>query len=223
MNFQMNRTVVWRGVLAAAAMIVCGAQTSPPEVSLHQPGSSSAATGKTHSTGTAPKAAAAPAAQSQNNSPITEQHQSGAWTIRCFRAAGSPCAIAQDVIAKPRNVRELGVSIFYILGRNVYAGDFVVPLGVSFAKGMTITVGSYSLPNLKFLRCQQEGCYVAGVLPQALIDAMAQSGETMGSVQIQAVNGHSYAFPFKLDGFAEGIALLKQIDAERPSAAPAKP
>ena len=171
----------------------------------------------------AQSAAPAPAMQNPGVPQVTESQTFGSWAVRCYRAAATACDISQSVILKPRNIRELGISIAYIPSRDAYAGEFIVPLGVSFAKGMTIAVGNYALSNLKFRRCERQGCSVEGVLPAALIDAMTQSSGGNGTVQIEAVNNRKYAFPFALDGFRDGIALLKQLDVRKPAATPAKP
>jgi invasion protein IalB len=165
---------------------------------------------------------AAPA-QAQAASPVTESHTFGSWSVRCYRIPGSACDISQAIFVKPRNIRGLGVSIFYVPARNVFGGQFVVPLGVALAKGMTITVGGYSLPDLKYHRCEREGCFVEGILPQALIDAMTQGGNTNAAVRVASLDGRTYTFPMQLNGFADGIVLVKQLDVQKSAAAPKKP
>jgi invasion protein IalB len=166
-------------------------------------------------------AATAQDAQPQAASPVTETHEFGSWAVRCYRAAGAACDLSQSVVLKSRNLRELGISIVYIPNRNQYGGQFVVPLGVSFAKGMTIVVGSYRLQNLRYHRCERIGCFVEGILPQALIDSMSEDENAKAAVQIEAVDGRKFAFPFTLNGFGEGVALLKQLDTKRSITVPA--
>jgi invasion protein IalB len=176
----------------------------------------------------APAAAASPAdpAQpgasgdaAQANSPITQTRTIGSWTVRCYRTPGSVCDVSQVAYERQQNLRVLGVSIAFVPDKNLYTGRFVVPLLVSFAKGMTIQIGSFQLPNLKYRRCERDGCYVEGVLPPEMIKAMAQSGGSKGSIEIAAVNGKVVTIPVALDGFADGLSQMKQWDAQK--AAPA--
>jgi invasion protein IalB len=164
--------------------------------------------------------AQAPAQQAQGAAPVTETHQYGSWVMRCYRVQSNVCDVSQSVLMPGRKVRELGISIVYVPSHNEFVGQFIVPLGVSFAKGMAITAGDYTRSNLKYRRCEREGCFVEGGLPEALINAMSQQSDAGGSVQVEAVDGKKYTFPFKLDGFQEGIAMVKQLDTQR-GAAPA--
>lgn len=163
----------------------------------------------------------APAQTAQGaTSPVTETHQFGSWVVHCYRVQSNVCDLSQAVLVGPHNARELGISIVYIPSRNLFVGQFIVPLGVAFAKGMSIDVGSFKLSKLGYKRCEREGCIVEGGLPVALIEAMSEQGDAGGAVLIEAVNGKKYTFPFKLDGFREGIAMVKQLDTQR-GAAPA--
>ena len=164
---------------------------------------------------------AATADAASANSPITQTRTTGSWTVRCYRSPGSVCDVSQVAYERQQNLRVLGVSIAYVPDKNLYTGRFVVPLLVSFAKGMTIEIGSFRIPNLKFRRCERDGCYVEGVLPLPMIAAMAQSGAAKGAIEIAAINGKAVTLPIALDGFADGLSQMKQWDAGK--TAPAKP
>jgi invasion protein IalB len=159
----------------------------------------------------------------QANSPITQTRTIGSWTVRCYRTPGSVCDVSQVAYERQQNLRVLGVSIAFVPDKNLYSGRFVVPLLVSFAKGMTIDIGSFQLPNLKYRRCERDGCYVEGVLPPQMIAAMAQSGGSKGAIVIAAVNGKIVTIPIVLDGFADGLSQMKQWDAQKSAPATAKP
>jgi invasion protein IalB len=159
----------------------------------------------------------------QTNSPITQTRTIGSWTVRCYRTPGSVCDVSQVAYERQQNLRVLGVSIALVPDKNLYTGRFVVPLLVSFARGMTIEIGSFQLPNLKYRRCERDGCYVEGVLPPQMIDAMAQSGVSKGAIEIAAVNGKIVTIPIALDGFADSLSQMKQWDAQKSEPANAKP
>jgi len=166
---------------------------------------------------------AATADTTQANSAVTQSRTVGSWIVRCYRTPGSVCDISQVAYDRQQNLRVLGVSIAFVPDRNLYTARFVVPLLVSFAKGMTIEVGSFRLPGLKYRRCERDGCYVEGVLPPQMIGAMAQSGVSKGAVEVAAINGKVVAIPMAFDGFAEGLSQMKQWDAEKIAPAVAKP
>jgi invasion protein IalB len=159
----------------------------------------------------------------QNGPQATQTRTIGSWTVRCYRTAGSVCDASQFAFERKQNLRVLGVSIAFVPERNLYSGRFVVPLLVSFAKGMTIRIGSFELPNLKFRRCERDGCYVEGVLPSQMINAMEQAGASKGSIQIAAVNGKLLTIPIVLDGFADSVSQMRQWDAQKSAPAAAKP
>jgi invasion protein IalB len=165
--------------------------------------------------------AAADAAQT--NPAVAQSRTIGSWTVRCYRAPGSTCDVSQVAYERQQNLRVLGVSIAFVPERNLYSGRFIVPLVVSFAKGMTIKIGSFELPNLKYRRCEHDGCYVEGVLPSQMINAMTQSGVSKGAIEIASVNGKTVTIPIVLDGFADSLTQMKQWDAQKGAPAASKP
>lgn len=170
-----------------------------------------------------PTPPAATTAAAQANSPVTQTRTIGSWTVRCYRTSGSVCDVSQVAYERQQNLRVLGVSLAFVPDKNVYTGRFVVPLLVSFAKGMTIEIGSFRLPGLKYRRCERDGCYVEGVLPPSMINAMAQPGTSKGAIEVAAVNGKIVTIPIVLDGFADSLAQMKQWDAQKSAPAAAKP
>ena len=170
-----------------------------------------------------PSNSPAAAETAQANSPITESRTVGSWVVRCYRTPGSVCDVSQVAYERRQDLRVLAVSIAFVPDKNLYTGRFVVPLMVSFAKGMTIDIGSFRLQNLKYRRCERDGCYVEGVLPPQMIAAMTQSGVSRGAIEIAAVNGKAVTIPIALDGFADGLAQMKQWDGQKNAPAATKP
>jgi invasion protein IalB len=170
-----------------------------------------------------PAQPAAATGAAQANSSVTQSRTIGSWTVRCYRTTGAACDVSQIAYERQQNQRVLGIAIAFMPERNIYSGRFVVPLVVSFAKGMTIRIGAYELANLKYRRCERDGCYVEGALPPQMIEAMTQSGAAKGSIEIAAVNGKTVRLPIALDGFADSLAQMKQWDAQRSAPLAAKP
>ncbi|MGD0141791.1 MAG: invasion associated locus B family protein [Rhizomicrobium sp.] len=197
---------MWRHtVLAVVAMVGFGTQVyaaSPP-----QPAKPATAIDNT----------------AQSGSLIEKTQTFGSWSVQCYRSPGSVCDISQVAFARQQDLRMLGISIAYVPDRKLYTARIVVPLLVSFAKGMTIEIGSYRLADLKYRRCERDGCYVEGVLPQEMIDAMAKSNIPKGAIEIASVNGQKITLPIVLDGFSGSLSQMKQWDEEKAAPAAAKP
>ena len=204
MKFERYRKMSRHGLLAILAAFGLGAQVIAASAAI-----------------SAPPAATPNTAQAE--SPVTQTSTIGSWTVRCYRTANSVCDASQVAYERQQNLRVLGVSIALVPDKNLYTARFVVPLLVSFAKGMTIEVGSFRLPGLKYRRCERDGCYVEGVLPPQMIGAMAQAGASKGIVQIAAINGKIVTIPIAFDGFADALSQMKQWDAQKIAPAAAKP
>ncbi len=148
-------------------------------------------------------------------SAVTDTHVSGSWSVRCYRVGNTACDLTQASFMRGKNIRVASIAIGYIPKSNQYIGRFVVPLGVSFAQGLTLEFGTYRAPNLKYRRCERDGCYVEGVLPQALIDAMQTEGLEKGAMDIVSVEGRKLQIPVALNGFSDGLSQLKEWTVEK--------
>lgn len=156
-------------------------------------------------------------AQAQNapqNAPqvptVTDTKTSGSWTVRCYHGGNFPCDMTQITVDQSRRVPVASVLIAYAPKTNTYFGRFGVPLGVSFESGLGIEIGSFKASNLKFRICEREGCFVSGSLPQNLIDAMQAPGAPQGAMSGVMVDGQKFQIPIVLDGFSDGLDLLKK-------------
>jgi invasion protein IalB len=158
---------------------------------------------------------AAPAfAQNAQPAPaVTESHANGSWTVRCFNVSTYPCDMVQATFLRARNVRVSSIDITYIAQSDSYFGRFIVPLGISFDQGLTIQIGEFVSPHVKFRRCLRDGCYVESPLPPAMIAAM-QSPDMSGKLHIVFVGGKPLDIPIALNGFAQGLSQLRQLMAQ---------
>jgi invasion protein IalB len=148
---------------------------------------------------------------------VTESHQDGSWTVRCFNVATYPCDIVQASFLRSRNLKIASIDITYITQSGGYFARFVVPAGVSFDEGLTLQFGEFVSPHLKFRRCERDGCYVEGLLPPAMIAAM-QAPDMSGKMHMMFMNGKKLDIPIALDGFPQGISQLRQLTAARMAA-----
>jgi invasion protein IalB len=162
---------------------------------------------------------AQPAAAPAN--PAGDTHTSGSWTVRCYRAGTFSCDMTQASYVRGRDAPVAGIAIAFVAKSNAYVGRFVVPLGVAFDQGLGVQIGSYQASNLKYRRCGRDGCYVEGVLPTALIAAMQEGGDSgKGVMNIVLIDGRKARIPIVLDGFSDGLDLLKKWVTEKGGSAP---
>src|SRR5579862_1218290 len=150
---------------------------------------------------------AAPSAGAQNaQAPqATDSHTSGSWVVRCVREPSSLCELAQFSIDRNQNVKIASVEITYVADKDVYRGRFGVPLGVSFDRGFGLEIGAFRAANMKYSICESDGCYVTGVLPVELINAMKDRANEKGVMDVQMIDGRSFQIPILLNGFADGL------------------
>ncbi len=157
------------------------------------------------------------AAQTQNNPQFTDTQNSGNWTVHCFRAKQTICEMVEVMVERNTNVKVASVAINYVPKTESYFGRFSVPLGVAFDPGLDLEVGTFHAPNLRFGICAKDGCYVTGLLPPALIDAMKDTTVDKGAMRIQMINGRKVGIPIALNGFASGLEVLKKWTVEKAS------
>lgn len=164
--------------------------------------------------------AAAHAAPAQNVT-VTDSRTTGSWTVRCYNIQQLPCDMTQASYVRGRNVRIASVAISYAPASNGYVGRFVVPLGVSFETGLGVKIGNFSTPHLRYRRCERDGCYVEGVLPQAMIDAL-QAGGSNGAMDVTLIDGRKFQVPIVLNGASDSLDLLKKWAGEKSQPKPEK-
>jgi invasion protein IalB len=148
---------------------------------------------------------------------ITDTHVTGSWVVRCYRVGNEACDLTQASFMRGKNIRVASIAIGFLPASNQYVGRFIVPLGVSFAEGLTIEIGSFQAAHIRYRRCERDGCYVESMLPQALLTAMQTPGLARGVMDIISVDGRKFQVPIALDGFTDGLALLKDWTVQKNS------
>jgi invasion protein IalB len=158
---------------------------------------------------------AQPQAQTAASSP-TETQSFGDWTVRCFPVkAPAPCDMLQVAINKDTKQRVTSVSFAYVPSRDDYATQVVVPLGVSFAQGLTLAAGTRKIEGLKFRRCGPDGCYVEVELSKDRVEALAAGGNS-GAISIVLYHGGKpINLPMSFNGYASGMSKLKELARQK--------
>ncbi len=147
---------------------------------------------------------------------LTDVQAFGDWTTRCFPVKSvAPCDMLQVVINKNSKQRITSVSVAYVPGHDDYATQIVVPLGVLFAKGLTLAAGSHKIEGLKFRRCEHDGCYVEVELKKDSIEGLAAGGNA-GTISFVLYHGNKpITMPMSLNGFAAALAKLKELSRQK--------
>ncbi|MGQ0740961.1 MAG: invasion associated locus B family protein [Alphaproteobacteria bacterium] len=174
-----------------------------------------------------PAARTAPAratAQGQQNA--TDVQTIGDWTVRCFPIkAPAPCDMIQVAISKEKKQKVSSVSLAYVPSRDNYALQVVVPLGVSFAAGLTLSSGDRKIEGLKFRRCQNDGCYVETGMTRAAVEGLPAGGNS-GAITVALYRDNKQVgLPLSFNGFGQALAKMKDLARAKavatPPAAPA--
>ena len=170
---------------------------------------------------TAMAQAAAPGGAPATPPTVTDNKPIGDWTVRCFSVtSASPCDMYEELQDKNSHQRVLGFSIAYVPKDDKHVVDIAVPLGVGIANGAVIKTDNFTSPKLSFRRCDQQGCYVEGVMPNDMVASVAKSGPD-ASVNIVADDGKSYALKFSLNGFAAAHDSMAALAKEKAKDVPA--
>jgi invasion protein IalB len=157
----------------------------------------------------------APAAAQQQGSLVTDSQTTGSWSVRCYRTGPFACDMTQVDVDRTRNVLVASISISYDPKSDAYLGRFLMPLGVSFDQGLGVDIGAFNAQNIKFRVCGRDGCLVVSPMPPQMIQAMASAGSSRGTMRAAYIDGRKFQIPILLDGFADGLDILKKKTAEK--------
>lgn len=155
------------------------------------------------------------AAQQQGTSQVTDSQTLGSWSVRCYRSGPFACDMTQVDVDRTRNMLVASIAISYDPKSDSYLGRFMMPLGVSFDQGLGLEVGTFNAQNIKFRICGRDGCLVVTPLPPQLIQAMAAAGTTRGAMKAAYIDGRKFQIPVLLDGFSDGLDILKKKTDEK--------
>jgi invasion protein IalB len=130
----------------------------------------------------------------------------GDWRLNCPPASAnvSRCALTQDIMQSGTGVTLIHLE--YSKFDDAQRLTIVVPHGVLVKPGLGFGIGKAPLRILKYLTCDQVGCVVLMPLDRATFTALQGGGE--GRIVIVARNGQEAAFPYSLNGFADGAGML---------------
>ena len=169
----------------------------------------------------APQQQQQPQQANQQQKP-SEQKEIGDWIVRCYPIKSPmPCMMEQMRFIKKTGQRVLGVTFAYMAQRDIHVAVISVPLGVSLANGLVINTDTWKSPAIKFLRCDQGGCYIETALPNDVVGSIGKA--TKGEVDAVFTNGKRYNFVFSLKGFNEAHNTMVELSKAHASGGSAPP
>ena len=164
---------------------------------------------------------APPAPQFSINEPI------GDWAIRCALTtvkSPAPCDVIQLTVNQDTKQRIMSFSLAFVPSREAYALQVIVPIGVALAKGMTIGSGDRPLNNVKYNRCERDGCYVELLVDMPTIAAMSAAGGQGKTTNVTVVGYGQFNdinLPISLNGFPDALTRMRTLSQQRAVAIPA--
>lgn len=154
-----------------------------------------------------------PAAQQFSvNTPI------GDWAVRCAQTtvkSPAPCDVIQLTVNQDTKVRIMSFSLAYLPSRDAYAMQVIVPTGIAIQKGMTVAAGNQALQNVKYTRCERDGCYVEALVDAAAVNALSAAGVTTNVNVVGYGQTNLVSLPISANGFTDALNRMRTLARER--------
>ena len=171
------------------------------------------------------QAAAPPPAVGPDGQPLNPAAQQfsvntpvGDWAVRCAQTtvkSPAPCDVIQLTVNQDTKVRIMSFSLAYLVSRDTYAMQVIVPTGVALQKGMTIAAGDRALQNVKYSRCERDGCYVEALVDAAAVNALSAAGVTTTVNVVGYGQTNLVSLPISTNGFADALNRMRTLSRER--------
>lgn len=133
------------------------------------------------------------------------------WLMSCSNQAQPDellCEFSQSIVLTQGNQsqRVATASFTRAAGSDQTNAAFTLPFGVSLPDAVKVTVDDAEVGTLAWQSCDAGGCYAAGAVDQAWLDAM-RAGETLNA-NLKARDGRDLNFAFQLKGFSKADDML---------------
>jgi invasion protein IalB len=149
----------------------------------------------------------------------------GGWDVRCFPVSTpAPCDMWEAVAFKKGGTLAVSASIVYVPSQDRHLVQFIVPLGIDFAKGARLVAGSYTSEMIPFHHCDRIGCYFGVGNANALVDAIRSQNSL--KVRLTQYRGKSADLDVPVKGFNDAHAMMVDLakqKAGKPASAPEAP
>jgi invasion protein IalB len=142
----------------------------------------------------------------------------GDWAVRCAQTtvkSPAPCDVIQLTVNQDTKARIMSFSLAYLPSRDSYAMQVIVPTGVALQRFMTVAAGGQALQNVKYTRCERDGCYVEALVDAAAVTALSAPGVATTVNVIGYGQTNLVALPISSNGFADALNRMRTLSRER--------
>lgn len=147
---------------------------------------------------------------SSANAQTTSQTRYGDWVLACYEPGQDDpqpagCTLSHSVLTDER-LQLLGLAFGYDHNSKSYPARITVPLNSSLPLGLDIAIDGTDPTNLRFTRCDAQGCYVEQSLLEELVAPLATGKPT---VTLADRAGQPIRIEFSNAGLEDGLVALR--------------
>ena len=155
----------------------------------------------------------APSAPAQPPKPVINKPYDD-WAVRCYDVKSpAPCDMIQSAANRQTQQRVMFISLGYAPAADSHLMQLILPLGVSFSRGVTIIAGETKMEGFRFRRCERDGCYIETKLDNNVIEALLKAQEA--KIAFASDDGQDLSLPLSLKGFPQAHSELLRLNRER--------
>lgn len=132
------------------------------------------------------------------------------WVVRCIeRSDLPPCDAVQSAFDSQSGERVMLTSIAHFGNNGEIGVQIWVPTGVLVSGGVLVEVDQEkkALTNLRFTRCEADGCFIEGIVSEADLTPLKQGNQA--AIAILASNGQPRVVGLSLSGFTRAFDEVK--------------
>lgn len=138
---------------------------------------------------------------------ITERFKS--WTVSCVEAETRTCQMIQELVQEQSGQR-LSALIVETREEDAAFLTILAPFGLTFSRGLQLSVDDAEFAKALFLTCLPSGCLVPVALDTTLLEKI-RAGNKFVATGVTAANGKPVRIEFSLQGSAAALARLKEL------------
>ena len=132
------------------------------------------------------------------------------WVVRCVeRAELPPCDAVQTAFDTTTEQRVMLTSIAHFGANDEIGVQIWIPTGLLVSGGVLFEIDQeeQALGDLKFTRCEQDGCFIEAIVSEADLTPLKKG--TQAAIAVLASNGQPRVVGLSLSGFTKAFNEVK--------------
>ena len=149
-----------------------------------------------------------PAMAQSEQDVTTETYQD--WVVRCIdRTDLPPCDAVQTAFDTATEQRVMLTSIAHFGGDNEIGIQIWVPTGILVSGGVLFEIDQkdQALQNLKFTRCEADGCFIEAIVSEEELAPLKKGNQA--AIAILSSTGQPRVVGLSLSGFTKAFRAVK--------------